>query len=86
MCPAYDFACGTCGKVEEHYRTMAERDNAPDHCGTPMARQIAIPQVAIDYPAYRAVAADKETGKRPWIEGKKQHNEFLKRNNYEPAQ
>lgn len=65
---------------------MEERDNAPEHCGKPMAREIAQTMVSVDYPAYRAVAADKESGKRPWIEGKKQHKEFLKRNNYEPAE
>lgn len=84
--PTYPYECRKCGALEDHFRSMAERDNAPNHCGEAMQRNLVAPQVAIDYPAYRAVAADKETGKRPWIEGKKQHNEFLKRNNYEPAQ
>lgn len=83
--PAYEFECLACGAVEDHYRSMAERNNAPDHCGVVMRRNLVATQVAIDYPAYRAVAADKETGKRPWISGKKQHQEFLKRNNYEPT-
>lgn len=83
--PVYPYECRECGKTEDHFRTMAERDNAPLHCGTAMARQICIPMVTPDIQPYRAVAADKETGKRPMINSRKQHNEFLKRNNYEPT-
>jgi hypothetical protein len=35
-----------------------------------------------DLPEYRAAAADKETGKRPVIGGRRQHREFLQRNGY----
>ena len=80
--PVYPYRCD-CGHAQDEFRSMAERDNAPQHCGKPMTRELVSPQVSVDYPAYRAVAADKETGKRPWISGKKQHKEFVKRNGYE---
>jgi hypothetical protein len=35
-----------------------------------------------DLPEYRAAAADKHTGKRPMIGGRRQHREFLQRNGY----
>lgn len=83
--PSYDYTCRECGKVEEHYRAMDQRDNAPIHCGKAMRREIAIPMVTPDIQPYRPVAADKETGKRPMIHSRKQHKEFLRRNNYEPT-
>lgn len=42
----------------------------------------AAPMVIGDLPEYRAAAADKDTGKRPMIGGRRQHREFLQRNNY----
>ncbi len=35
-----------------------------------------------DIDPYKAVAADKETGTRPIIGGRRQHREFLRRNGY----
>lgn len=45
-------------------------------------RADAAPMVIGDLPEYRAIAADKETGKRPVIGGRRQHREFLSRNGY----
>lgn len=82
--PVYPYLCD-CGKAVDEFRSMAERDNAPLCCGKPMARQIVSPQVMPDIQPYRTVAADKETGKQMTIHSRKQHKEFLKRNNYEPT-
>lgn len=82
--PVYPYRCD-CGHSQDEYRSMSERDNAPDHCGKPMKRELVSPMVMPDIQPYRAVASDKETGKQPLISSRKQHNEFLKRNNYEPT-
>lgn len=39
-------------------------------------------QIVRDIESYRPVAADKHTGLRPVIGGRRQHREFLKRNGY----
>lgn len=39
-------------------------------------------QIIRDIEAYKPVAADKGTGKRPIIGGRRQHREFLQRNGY----
>jgi hypothetical protein len=66
---------------------MAERDDAPLCCGKPMSRQVAPTYGFVVGAAYnyKTVAADKETGKQEFITSKKQHEDFLKRNNYEPT-
>lgn len=38
--------------------------------------------VQADIQPYRAIAVDKETGKVPIINSRKQHREFLRRNDY----
>jgi hypothetical protein len=38
--------------------------------------------VMSDLGAYRAAGVDKATGKRPMIDGRKAHREFLSRNGY----
>lgn len=48
----------------------------------PLNRSSAAPMVIGDLPEYRSVAADKETGKRQIIGGRRQHREFLQRNGY----
>lgn len=40
------------------------------------------PQVMRDLAPYKAAAADKRTGKRPMIDGRAEHREFLRRNGY----
>lgn len=51
----------------------------------PLHRTDAAPMVIGDLPEYRAAAADKDTGKRPMIGGRRQHREFLARNDYREA-
>ena len=48
----------------------------------PLHHSNAAPMVIGDLPEYRAAAADKHTGKRPVIGGRRQHREFLQRNGY----
>lgn len=48
----------------------------------PLNKAGAAPMVMGDLPEYRAAAADKHTGKRPMIGGRRQHREFLSRNGY----
>jgi hypothetical protein len=39
-------------------------------------------QIIRDLKPYKAAAIDKNTGKRPMIDGRAEHREFLKRNGY----
>lgn len=54
----------------------------PKRLAAPLHRGDAAPMVISDLPEYRAAAADKDTGKRPLIDGRRQHREFLARNGY----
>jgi hypothetical protein len=73
----------TCGAEQDIYRSVADMDrDLPVCCGAPMTRKVCAPFVAADLPAYQAVAVDKATGKMPVIEGRVQHREYLRRNNY----
>lgn len=52
------------------------------HLAGPLIRSDAAPMVISDLQEYRAAAADKVTGKRPVIGGRRQHREFLQNNGY----
>lgn len=47
-----------------------------------MTRKIMPTSVQADINPYRSVAVDKETGKPVIVTSRKQHREFLKRNDY----
>ena len=79
--PTYEYRCA-CGHREDAVRTIAERDNAPLHCGKATERRITATMVSVFSP-YRAVAVDKESGERPMIRSKAEHQAFLSRNGYE---
>lgn len=53
-----------------HFKVRGERSD------------LAGPMVISDINPYRAAAADKATGKRPVIGGRRQHREFLSRNGF----
>lgn len=53
----------------------------PKHLAAPLNEADAAPMVIGDIQPYRAAAAD-QNGKRPVIGGRRQHREFLARNNY----
>lgn len=54
----------------------------PKHLAPPRVRSDAAPMVISDIQPYRASAADKATGNRPVIGGRRQHREFLQNNGY----
>ncbi len=83
--PLYEYGCGICRAMEDHFRHIEQRNDAPLHCGKPMERHITPARVMGDIEPYFTVAADKETKKNLWIHSRKQHREYLKRNRYEEA-
>lgn len=52
------------------------------HLATPRFLADAAPMVISDIEPYRPTAADKHSGQRPVIGGRRQHREFLRRNGY----
>lgn len=52
------------------------------HKAAPLIHRDSAPMVISDLKEYRAAAADKATGKRPYIGGRRQHREFLQNNGY----
>ena len=79
--PIYLVRCEECGQEQDIFRRIAEMDNVPD-CHGPMKHVLCAPMINPDISPYRAVAVDKKTGKMPYITSRKEHREFLKRNNY----
>lgn len=80
--PVYTCECAVCGKKEDIFRLIGERDNDLPVCHGPMARVMCPSQPMPDIQPYKTVAVDKETGKTCVINSRKQHREFLKRNEY----
>ena len=82
--PTYVYACPGCEKRIETHRRIAERDDCPvcTGCGGPTERRITATMVSVFNP-YRAVAIDKESGERPVIRSRAEHEAFLRRNGYE---
>lgn len=80
--PLYDARCNACGTVTEFFARMADCEKTPDCCGMAMARVISLPMISPDIEPYRAVAVDKKTGQLPVITSRREHHEFLKRNDY----
>ena len=79
--PIYCYQC-ECGTLEDVYSSVKDMDkNIPFHCGKPMKRKIFASYVVEDIKPYQAVALDKTTGKAPVITSRKEHKEFLRRNN-----
>ena len=62
---------------------MRNGELVPKRLAAPLTQANAAPMVISDLPEYRPVAADKHTGKRPIIGGRRQHREFLSRNGYQ---
>jgi len=79
--PLYRVMCH-CGHEEDIYRSLANYNDLPDHCGTPMQRRVCAPMVIADIQPYQAMAVDKATGKMPMITSRSGHRDFLKRNGY----
>jgi hypothetical protein len=80
--PNYSAQCDECGLEVDYFRPLAEWDKVPKHCGMPMRRIIKAPQIIKDIEPYKAVAVDIATGKAPRISSRREHREFLRRNNF----
>ncbi len=70
--PLYSIVC-ECGHQEDVFRSVAEYDNLPSHCGKQMTRAVCAPMVIADIQPYRSMA----TGE--FIQGRRQHRDHLKR-------
>lgn len=82
--PIFRFRCPVCSLASDEFRKIANRDDAlkcPKD-GAGMQRIIMPAMVQADIQPYRPIAVDKETGKVPIINSRKQHREFLRRNDY----
>lgn len=78
--PIYVYIC-ECGKRKDEFRKIADRDNFPE-CHGLMSRKIMPTMVQADIQPYFSVAIDKERGTRMEVSSRKQHREFLRRNDY----
>ena len=72
--PIYRIKCDHCGHEEDAFRSLAEYNNLPAHCGAPMIRKVCAPMVSVDIPAYKSMA----TGEM--IEGRVAHKNHLRKN------
>lgn len=72
--PLYEYRCNDCSKQFTAFKKLADyREPQLCTCGVVAEKVISKPMVAVDYPAYQSPA----TGK--WIEGRRQHEEDLRR-------
>jgi hypothetical protein len=76
--PTYEYRC-SCGKKQNAYRTVEDRNNAPV-CHGPMARMMVVPYVMGEIEAFRTVNWDQETKRPVVINSRAQRREFMKRN------
>lgn len=86
--PTYLYRCPDCHRTREAIRRIADRDEplACLHCillPTLMERVQCAPLAVRGFTPYRAVAEDKDSGERPMIRSRAEHEAFLRRNGYE---
>lgn len=62
--PFYDYQCIVCANKVPHYRKIADRDDFPSHCDTPMKRVLTAPAFQVDIPAYVSPASGKVINSR----------------------
>ena len=62
--PFYDYQCIVCANKVPHYRKIADRDDFPSHCDTPMKRVLTAPVFQVDIPAYVSPASGKVINSR----------------------
>lgn len=80
--PTYVYRCPFCLKEQEAFRAIAERDDAPV-CHNRRGERVIKPTMVSVFQPYQAVASDKDSGERPFIRSKAEHEAFLRRNGYE---
>jgi hypothetical protein len=76
--PFYTYHCKRCDGVQDAYRHVSTRHDAPVCCETATGLCIVAPAVAPDLPGYESPT----TGK--WIEGKSARREDLRRSGCRP--
>lgn len=76
--PIYTYHCIRCDRVEEAYRSISNRHDAPECCGEKTQIHIVAPAVQPDIPGYESPV----TGK--WVEGKSARREDLRRTGCRP--
>lgn len=81
--PTYVYQCQACRKKVDAVRRIEERNDAPLCCGAATERRIVAPLAVRSFSAYQAIAVDKDSGARPLIRSKAEHEAFLRRNGYE---
>lgn len=80
--PIYRYVC-QCGKQTDEFRKIDNRhDPLECVCGGSMTMKLMAPMIQPDISGYMSVAVDKETGKQVYINSRRQHREFLRRNDY----
>ncbi len=79
--PIYRYRCDGCKEIRDEFRSIADRDRAPE-CHGEMQRVI-VPTMVNVFTPYRAVASEKDGGGCPMIRSRAEHNAFLRRNGYE---
>lgn len=77
--PLYDYSCGKCGRTQEAFRTVDDRNNGPECCGAQTEKQVSHYHVAPLFNAYRTVGAER--GKI--IRSRDEHRNYLKQHGYE---
>lgn len=80
--PVYVYRCQFCLQEQEAFRSIAERDDAPT-CHNRRGERVIKPTMVSVFSPYQAVAVDKESGERPLIRSRTEHEAFLRRNGYE---
>jgi hypothetical protein len=70
--PVYRIKCDHCGHAEDAYRSVAQYNDLPEHCGASMRRVISAPYVMTDIQPYKSMVTGEMIG------GRAQHREHLK--------
>lgn len=71
--PVYRVKCDACGCEADIFRFLAEYNDLPQHCGSPMHRMVCAPMVSSDIGEYRSIVTGEMIG------GRRQHKEHLKK-------
>ena len=73
--PIYVVRCVKCKQTEDIYRSFKDFDDLPKHCGERVERVIVPSYSVPDIKPYQSVVTGEVVG------GRRQHREYLKRNN-----
>jgi len=76
--PLYEYQCLNCGKHQDAYRKISDRNDSPLCCGKATEKCITLPTVLPDLPGYESPVSGK------WIEGRKARIEDLRRTGCRP--